>query len=182
VRDIAARDVRRQYLALAHGRLEAVRETIEAPIGRDPRVRVRMAVVASGKPARTDVEELAYAEGIAAVRCTLHTGRTHQIRVTWPIAATRSWPTRSTAGARAGMTRQALHAAHLAFRHPDERPGAGVRRPPPADFAAAWARVAPAGDERPPPWGELRSTIARFPPIGRPPPATMQHSSSSPKS
>jgi 23S rRNA pseudouridine1911/1915/1917 synthase len=143
VRDIAARVVSRQYLALAHGRFENARETIEAPIGRDPRVRVRMAVVASGKPARTDVEELAYADGIAAVRCTLHTGRTHQIRVHMahrghPLVADEIYGGRPALG----MTRQALHAAHLAFRHPVSGEALAFDAAPPDDFAAAWARIA----------------------------------------
>src|SRR5471032_3260618 len=55
MRDIAARVVSRKYLALAHGRLKTVQESIEAPVGRDPKVRVRMAVTSSGKPAKTDV-------------------------------------------------------------------------------------------------------------------------------
>lgn len=80
-RNIAARTVHREYLALAHGTLKVENLSIEKPIGRDPRSRVRMAVVASGKQARTDVHRIACAEGVTALRCTLHTGRTHQIRV-----------------------------------------------------------------------------------------------------
>jgi 23S rRNA pseudouridine1911/1915/1917 synthase len=143
MRDIAARVVSRRYLALAHGRLEVAQDTIEAPIGRDPRVRVRMAVVASGKPARTDVEELAFAEGIAAVRCTLHTGRTHQIRVHLayrghPLVADEVYGGRPALG----MTRQALHAAHLAFRHPVTGEALAFDAAPPADFARAWTHIA----------------------------------------
>ena len=62
VRDIAARQVHRRYVALAHGVLSPALQRIEAPIGRDPAVRVRMAVVASGRPARTDVERVATGE------------------------------------------------------------------------------------------------------------------------
>ena len=80
-RAIAARDVRREYLALAQGELAKAPFSIDAPIGRDPVSRVRMAVLASGRPARTDVERLAFDGRISAVRCRLHTGRTHQIRV-----------------------------------------------------------------------------------------------------
>jgi 23S rRNA pseudouridine1911/1915/1917 synthase len=142
VRDIAARVVHRQYIALAHGRLEHAQEIIEAPIGRDPRVRVRMAVVASGRPARTDVEELAFAQGIAAVRCTLHTGRTHQIRVHMahrghPLVADETYGGRPALG----MTRQALHAQRLAFRHPVTGRQLAFEAPPPADLAAAWRQV-----------------------------------------
>ena len=142
VRDIAARVVSRRYLALAHGRMAEDETVIEAPIGRDPRVRVRMAVTSAGKPARTDVEQLAWAGGIAALRCTLHTGRTHQIRV---HLAHRGHPLVSDAvyGGRPalGMARQALHAAHLAFRHPVTGERLAFDAAPPPDFAQAWAQV-----------------------------------------
>jgi 23S rRNA pseudouridine1911/1915/1917 synthase len=141
VRAIAAREVQRSYLALAHGVLAAT-QRIEAPIGRDPRARLRMAVVAGGKPARTDVERLAEAQGISALRCTLHTGRTHQIRV---HLASRGHPLVADAlygGAPAlGMTRQALHAARLALRHPVGGEPLVFEAPLPADMAAAWALV-----------------------------------------
>ena len=83
-RAIAAREVRRQYLALAHGAWPPGLTQVDAPVGRDPRSRVRMAVLASGRAARTDIERIAFAAevdgGVSALRCTLHTGRTHQIR------------------------------------------------------------------------------------------------------
>jgi 23S rRNA pseudouridine1911/1915/1917 synthase len=143
VRAIAAREVQRNYLALAHGALAATPLRIEAPIGRDPRSRLRMAVVAGGKPARTDVERLAAVQGISALRCTLHTGRTHQIRV---HLASRGHPLVADAlygGAPAlGMTRQALHAARLALRHPAGGEPLVFEAPLPADMAAAWARIA----------------------------------------
>jgi len=86
VRMIAAREVSRQYLALAHQPWSgpAVRE-VEGAIGRDPRNRLRMAVVdlqrQPGKPARTTFEVLHSGPAGCWLRCTLHTGRTHQIRV-----------------------------------------------------------------------------------------------------
>jgi 23S rRNA pseudouridine1911/1915/1917 synthase len=80
-RAIAARDVQREYLALAHGVVPAGPFSIEAPIGRDPVSRVRMAVVGSGKAARTDVTRVAADAKFSALRCRLHSGRTHQIRV-----------------------------------------------------------------------------------------------------
>jgi 23S rRNA pseudouridine1911/1915/1917 synthase len=142
MRDIASRVVSRKYLALVHGRLKLDQDSIEAPIGRDPKVRVRMAVVNSGKWAKTEIDLVAYAEGIGAVRCTLHTGRTHQIRV---HLAFRGHPLVSDElyGGRPalGMTRQALHAAHLAFRHPVTGEALRFDAAPPDDFRQAWAHI-----------------------------------------
>ncbi|HEX7639874.1 MAG TPA: RluA family pseudouridine synthase [Burkholderiaceae bacterium] len=150
VRDIAARVVSRQYLALAHGRLKLDEDSIVAPIGRDPKVRVRMAVIASGKPARTDVSLQGHAQGIAALRCALHTGRTHQIRVHLafrghPLVADEVYGGRPALG----MTRQALHATHLAFRHPVTGEPLAFDADPPEDFARAWAQVAPDASAEP---------------------------------
>ncbi len=151
VRDIAARAVHRRYLALAHGVVAEASCTIEAPIGRDPRVRVRMAVVpvaAGGRTARTDVARVAVREGqdrgdaVSALRCTLHTGRTHQIRVHLascghPLVADALYGGRPALG----MLRQALHASVLQLAHPVTRAALVFECPPPADFAAAWAQV-----------------------------------------
>ena len=142
MRDIAARVVSRKYLALVHGRLKLDQDSIEAPIGRDPKVRVRMAVIHTGKWAKTDIDLVAYDQGIAAVRCTLHTGRTHQIRV---HLAFRGHPLVSDElyGGRPalGMARQALHAAHLAFKHPITGEPLRFDSAPPADFQQAWAQI-----------------------------------------
>lgn len=141
---IAAREVHRHYLAIAHGRVASARFTIEAPLGRDPVSRVRMAVVASGKAARTDVECLAQGDAHSALRCKLHTGRTHQIRV---HLASRGHPLVADAvygGKPAlGLQRQALHATRLAFDHPLTGQALSFHAPPPADFAAAWQQIAP---------------------------------------
>ena len=142
MRDIAARTVKRRYLALAHGDVGRADFVVDAPVGRDPTMRVRMAVTAQGKPARTDVMPLAYRDGVSAVRCTLHTGRTHQIRVHMaheghPLVADAVYGGRPLLG----MTRQALHAAELGFAHPVSGEALAFTCPPPADFASAWAAV-----------------------------------------
>jgi 23S rRNA pseudouridine1911/1915/1917 synthase len=146
VRDIAARRVHRRYLALAHGVPQEACFRIDAPIGRDPRSRVRMAVVgvgAGGRVARTEVRLLAASDGISALECTLHTGRTHQIRVHlaargYPLVADTLYGGRPALG----LTRQALHAVRLEFAHPITRVALRFVCPPPPDFARAWAQVA----------------------------------------
>ena len=124
VRMIAARDVSRQYLAIGQrGWAGAPDRTVEGGIGRDPANRLRMAVVdlqrQSGKMARTTFQCLDHNELACLVRCTLHTGRTHQIRVHMahighPLLGDALYGGQ----AMAGMDRQALHAWRLAFAHP----------------------------------------------------------------
>ena len=140
---IAQRSVVRQYVALAHRPWQgAVHRSVEAPIGRDPRNRLRMAVVDlaqhAGKPARTDFQCLEKAEAGCWVHCTLHTGRTHQIRVHMacmghPLVGDMLYGGTPAAG----MLRQALHAARLAFTHPMTGEHLEFRSPLPADLQAA---------------------------------------------
>lgn len=140
---IAARDVSRQYLAIGHRAWgPARRREVDAPIGRDPRNRLRMAVVDlaqhAGKSARTDFDWLAGNDEVSLVRCTLHTGRTHQIRVHMaslghPLVADAVYGGREAGG----LARQALHAFRLAFRHPVTGRDLVLHAPLPADMAQA---------------------------------------------
>jgi 23S rRNA pseudouridine1911/1915/1917 synthase len=143
IRLIAAREVSRQYIALANRPWVGSRTCeVNAPIGRDPRNRLRMAVVElgknAGKLARTDIELLQNGDQGCLVRCTLHTGRTHQIRVHMasighPLVADLLY-----AGiASAGMQRQALHAWRLAFTHPVTHKSMDFRSILPGDLIAA---------------------------------------------
>jgi len=154
VRAIAAREVQREYQALVHGRVPSQPFRIDAPLARDPQSRVKMAVVGSGKPAQTDVSRVALAEfdegAVSAVRCKLHTGRTHQIRV---HMATRGHALLSDAlyGGRPGLglTRQALHAARLGCAHPAGGQPMLFEAAPPADLARAWQQVIEASAKTP---------------------------------
>ncbi len=80
VRQLQARTVKRDYQALLRGELERG-GTVDAPIGRHPTQRVKMAVVKNGKPARTHYRIVERFAGCTLVECSLETGRTHQIRV-----------------------------------------------------------------------------------------------------
>jgi 23S rRNA pseudouridine1911/1915/1917 synthase len=142
VRDIGLRAVQRRYLALAHGAAPAEPFSIEAPIGRDPAVRVRMAVVAGGRASRTDVQCVGSSHGVSALSCRLHTGRTHQIRVhlasrNLPIVADTLYGGRQLLG----LQRQALHATELRLAHPVTRQSLAFERAPPADLLDAWRQV-----------------------------------------
>ena len=142
---IAAHGVHREYVALAQGSWAGTASCeVEAPIGRDPRNRLRMAVVDPardpGKAAQTRFELLANRDGVCLLRCLLRTGRTHQIRV---HAAHLGHPLVGDAlyGGKpaAGLVRQALHARRLAFVHPISGAPMEFEAPPPGDLAAALA-------------------------------------------
>jgi 23S rRNA pseudouridine1911/1915/1917 synthase len=101
-----------------------------------------MAVVPGGKPARTDFELLVRQGTFLGLGCTLHSGRTHQIRV---HLASRGLPLVGDAlydGKPAlGLARQALHAAELRLAHPIGGHTLAFACAPPADFTAAWASL-----------------------------------------
>jgi 23S rRNA pseudouridine1911/1915/1917 synthase len=120
---LAARTVTRAYHTLVWGHLKSPNGLIDAPIGRDHRDPLRMAVVIDGKPARTRYRTIAtYRDpaDVSELECRLESGRTHQIRV--HLAAT-GHPVVGDGpygGIRSGVAspRPFLHAAELAFVHP----------------------------------------------------------------
>jgi len=136
VRQLQARTVKRTYLALVRGKVAAAGK-IDAPIGRHPVHRTRMAVVSSGKPAITHYRVRQRFPAHTLLECDLETGRTHQIRV---HLASIGHPLEGDpvyAGkARATFGRQALHAWKLAFVHPVSGSTVRFEAPIPADFEA----------------------------------------------
>lgn len=140
---LAKRDISREYIALVEGLPPARSGTIEAPIGRDPRVRTRMTVGGAGaREARTHFTlERALATS-SLLRLQLETGRTHQIRVHLraighPVCGD---PEYGTPGL-FGLERQFLHAARLSFEHPITGEPLALSAPLPSDLLAALARA-----------------------------------------
>jgi len=126
VRQMQARTVGRSYAAIVHGDI-TTDGTVESPIGRHPRDRKRMAVVARGKPAKTRYAVSESGPGWTLLSCRLETGRTHQIRVHLssighaligdPVYKPKRVSSKIPEKARK-FARQALHAQHLRIRHP----------------------------------------------------------------
>ena len=134
VRQLKERSVKRLYLALVRGRIAATGK-IDAPIGRHPVHRTRMAVVSGGKPAITHYRVHETLADHTLLECELETGRTHQIRV---HLASIGHPVEGDpvyAGRVAGkLGRQALHAWKLAFLHPRTGEKRRFEAPLPADM------------------------------------------------
>jgi 23S rRNA pseudouridine1911/1915/1917 synthase len=134
VRQLAAHTVKRTYLAVVRGKI-AAGGTIDAPIGRHPVHRTKMAVVERGKPAVTHFRVREAFARHTLLECDLETGRTHQIRV--HLASLGHPVEGDPLYARKGpvpMARQALHAWKLAFRHPGTGEAMRFESKPPADF------------------------------------------------
>ena len=137
---LARREISRRYAALAWGHLDGDRLTVDKPIGRDPRDRKRMAIVSSGRTARTDFTRLARFGAADLLRARLHSGRTHQIRVHLasighPVVGDDTY---GGGGGRRLVAlpprRHFLHAAWLVFRHPASGALVELRSPLPPDL------------------------------------------------
>lgn len=145
--------ITRRYTALVHGTIGGSAGRIEAPIGRDPRDRKRMAVTpGAGREACTHYRVLRRYPGFTLVELTLETGRTHQIRVHMeyighPVAGDpRYGPRRAAPG---GVRGQLLHAGHLGFSHPVTGEPMEFQTPPPADFQSVLSGWESQGSEGP---------------------------------
>ena len=135
VRQLQARTVKRHYLAVVEGQV-AQNGRVEAPIGRHPTARVKMAVVSRGKPAVTHYQVLERFARHTLIECRLETGRTHQIRVHmqsigYPLVGDPSYGAKHTPRL---LQRQALHAAQLGLMHPVSHQALEWEAPVPNDL------------------------------------------------
>jgi 23S rRNA pseudouridine1911/1915/1917 synthase len=117
---LVQRTLKRQYLAIVKGVPRLAKGSVKAPIARSATNRKKMAVVEGGRPALTHYVTEATFKEASLLRCTLETGRTHQIRVHLshighPIVGD---PVYGRKGKAFDFPRQALHATHLALIHP----------------------------------------------------------------
>ncbi|MFL2987420.1 MAG: RluA family pseudouridine synthase [Candidatus Poriferisodalaceae bacterium] len=138
---LSSREIHRSYLTIVAGCPEAPKGTIEAPIGRSRRSRTRMTVTEDGREARTHYEVLETwrnPDPASLLRCTLDTGRTHQIRVHLraidsPVLGDSTYGKKDPFG----VGRPLLHAAEIAFLHPVSAEEMSFTSEPPADFRRA---------------------------------------------
>jgi 23S rRNA pseudouridine1911/1915/1917 synthase len=158
VAQLSARSVERRYLAVVHGELQADEGLVEAPLGRSPAGRLKMAVVVGGREARTRYSTIDRSPSplpVSLVSCRLETGRTHQVRAHFaaighPVFADdRYSKPKQLAEARRAvpeLERPWLHASDLGFVHPVTGESVRFTSTPPADLLQA---LAPLGLELP---------------------------------
>lgn len=140
VRQLQARTVKREYLALVYGEMDRA-GTVDAPLGRDPHNRTKRTVHTMGKPAITHYDVLERYPGLALLRCRLETGRTHQIRVHMqhighPLVGDMIYASSRRGSAKIPFPRQALHAERLGLVHPATHEEMSWASPLPPDFAS----------------------------------------------
>ena len=154
VEQLSERDVHRQYLAVVYGRIIAG-ATIDAPIGRHPRDRLKQAVREDGREAITHYRVRERFRALSLVECRLETGRTHQIRVHMahvrhPLVGDAQYggalklpkgATPRLVAALRGFQRQALHAERLEFAHPADGRAIAVEAELPPDMTALIAAL-----------------------------------------
>ena len=144
---MAARTMLKEYIAVVVGTPRPPQGLVDAPIARDPRDRQRMAVVASGRHARTHYSVEDVLQGYSLVRITLDTGRTHQIRVHMasighPVLGDPVYGKRTLKdAARVALRRQFLHAHRLGFTLPSSGEWREFVSPLPEDLAGALERL-----------------------------------------
>ena len=139
---LSGRTLSRTYLAIVRGSVRADAGELEGAIGRHPKERKRMAVVASGRYARTRYEVVQRKRTHTLLRCDLDTGRTHQIRVHLaalghPIVGDPEYARRAPGEPERPM----LHAWRLRLRHPRTGADMSFEAPPPEDFETYWAAL-----------------------------------------
>lgn len=135
---LADRSLSRVYYALVNGNIKEDGGTVDAPIGRSPKDRKKMAVVPDGRSAVTDFEVIERFGAYTLVRCKLRTGRTHQIRVHMKhighsVVGDKAYGIKNERFALAG---QLLHAKEISFIHPETGEKVTFSCPLPEDFAA----------------------------------------------
>ena len=113
-------DITRKYHAIVYGRFKEAAGTVDMPIGRSPQDRKKMAIVPNGREAKTDYRVIEQFKNHAHVELTLHTGRTHQIRVHMkaighPLVGD---PVYGPSKSLFGLDKQMLHAKVIGFKHP----------------------------------------------------------------
>ncbi|MFC2026633.1 RluA family pseudouridine synthase [Chloroflexota bacterium] len=137
-----ARSVVKAYLVLVRGHLSPESGFIDAPIGRDPRHRKRMAVVNEGRQARTEYQVIKYTGDCTLLEARLETGRTHQIRVHlsaigYPVVGDTTYGVKSPL-----LSRQFVHACRLGFRLPSSGQYVEFESELPPDLEQALAKIA----------------------------------------
>ena len=140
VRQLQARTVKREYLALVYGEVDRA-GTVDAPLARDPFNRTKRTVHSMGKPAITHYEVVERFPGVTLLRCRLETGRTHQIRVHMqhighPLVGDSVYSASRRSHLKIPFPRQALHAERLGLVHPVTGEYLQWETPLPPDFAS----------------------------------------------
>lgn len=133
----------RVYECVVCGGMKEDQGTIDAPIGRNPKDRKKMAVVADGREARTHYMVLARYRGYSHLSCQLETGRTHQIRVHMAYVGHPIVGDPLYGHPALGMDVQCLHARRLCFRHPRTGEEIQVEAPLPEDFCRVLQKLKP---------------------------------------